>query len=57
MTEEQYIRRRAAIMDKIYRHEDAFANGRPKYPRCLKADMEELRRLDEEWEREGGEEC
>lgn len=53
MTEEQYLNRRNAILAKMYRHEDTFADGRPKYPRCLAADMRELKALDEEWRKEG----
>lgn len=52
MTEEQYNQRHAIIMAKIYRHSDAFSDGRPKYPRCLRADMRELDKLEEEWQNE-----
>lgn len=52
MTEQQYEERRAMIMARIYRHEDTFADGRPKFPRCLKADINELKKLDQEWQRE-----
>ena len=50
MTEKQYIERRAATISRIYRHADPFANGNPKFPRCLAADKRELKRLDEEYE-------
>jgi hypothetical protein len=49
MTEEQYEERRQMIMARIYRHEDTFADGRPKFPRCLKADMRDLQQLEKEW--------
>lgn len=49
MTEDQYNQRHSIIMAKIYRHSDAFSDGRPKYPRCLKADMNELKKLEQEW--------
>lgn len=52
MTEEQYTFRRAAIMARIYVHEDAYSDGRPKYPKCLRADMKELEELDREWREE-----
>ncbi len=53
MTEEQYINRRNAILMKMYQHEDKFADGRPKFPRCLKAVKRALKALDEEWRKEG----
>lgn len=49
MTEEQYNQRHAIIMAKIYRHSEAMSNGSPKFPRCLKADMRELKKLEQEW--------
>lgn len=49
MTEEQYYDMRNAIMERIYRHEDKFADGRPKFPRCLRADMRDLEKLEKEW--------
>ena len=52
MTQETYEKRRHAIMVKIYRYEDTYTDGRPKYPRCLRAAMDELKKLDEEYQRE-----
>lgn len=49
MTEEQYEERRAAIMRRVYVHSETFANRKPKYPLCLKADLKELEKLDKEW--------
>jgi len=57
MTEEQYQHRRHVIMQRIYRHEDKFANGSPKYPRCLRADIQELQKLEEEWKNERSRTC
>lgn len=54
MTEKQYNERRAAIMRRVYIHEDTFADGRPKFPNCLKADLRDLKKLDEQYIREGG---
>ena len=44
-------------MQRIYRHEDKFANGSPKYPRCLRADIQELQKLEEEWKNERSRTC
>ena len=49
MTEDQYNQRHAIIMAKIYRHSEAMSNGSPKFPRCLKADIRELKKLEQEW--------
>jgi hypothetical protein len=49
MTEKQYEERRAAIMRKVYQNSVTFADNRPKFPRCLKADMRELKKLEQEW--------
>ena len=57
MNEETYNKRRQAILEKIYRYEDTYSDGRPKYPRCLKAAMDELRKLDKEYQRERGYGC
>lgn len=52
MTQETYEKRRHAIMVKIYRYEDTYTDGRPKYPRCLRAAMDELKKLNEEYQRD-----
>jgi len=52
MSEEQYLQRREAIMAKIDRLADTFADGRAKYPRALKAAMGELEKLEEERRRD-----
>lgn len=49
MTEEEYEERRAAIMRRVYQHEDKLANGKPKFPMCLKADLRDLQQLEKEW--------
>lgn len=49
MTEKQYEERRAAIMRRVYQHEDKLANGKPKFPMCLKADLRDLQALEKEW--------
>lgn len=52
MTEKDYEDRRAAIMRRVYQHSETFANRKPKFPLCLKADMRELDKLEQEWIRE-----
>lgn len=52
MTEKDYEDRMAAIMRKMHQHSDTFADRRPKFPLCLKADMRELDKLKQEWIRE-----
>ena len=52
MTQETYEKRRHAIMEKIYEVEDTFSDGRPKFPRSLRAAMDELKKLDEEYQRD-----
>lgn len=49
MTEEQYEERREMIMERLRRHSETFSNRKPKYPRCLKADLNDLKRLEREW--------
>ena len=49
MTEEQYQKRKAIIMAKIYKHSEPMASGHPKFPRCLRADYKELDKLEREW--------
>lgn len=51
MTQETYEKRRHAIMVKIYEVEDTFSDGRPKFPRSLRAAMDELKKLNEEYQR------
>lgn len=51
MTQETYEKRRHAIMEKIYEVEDTFSDGRPKFPRSLRAAMDELKKLNEEYQR------
>ena len=52
MTEQQYEERKQMIMTRIYRHSETFANRKPKFPLCLKADIRELDKLEQEWIRE-----
>ena len=52
MTEEQFEERRQMIMARIYRHSETFADRKPKFPRCLRYDMKQLIKLEEEWRRD-----
>jgi glutamine synthetase len=51
MTQETYEKRRHAIMEKIYDLEETYSDGRPKFPRSLRAAMDELKKLNEEYQR------
>lgn len=50
MTEQQYETRRAAIMARIFRHSKTLSNGTLVFPRSLKKDKAELKKLDTEWD-------